>query len=317
LILDSAARLRLFDCLEAGPKTAAQLAKDTKSSLRGITTLLDALTGLEFLKKKNDRYSLTPESSKFLVSSEPDYHGGMLQHVTSQVLPSWLHLSESVRTGQPVTAVNEQAHGAEFFAELVEGIFPMSYRAAQALGQHLQIAKLGAEASVLDIGAGSGVWGIALAQQSPNVRITAVDWPEVLEVTKKIVERYGLGGRLQTSPGDLLQADFGTGHSVAMIGHILHSEGPERSRQLLKRVFDALAPGGKVVIAEFMPNNDRSGPANALMFAINMLVHTKEGGTFTFKEISGWLRVAGFEKIRLLEAPAPSPLVIATKPKTK
>jgi SAM-dependent methyltransferase len=317
LILDTATRMRLFDYLENGAKTARELASKTGSSLRGITSLLNALVGLEFLKKRKDRYALTPESASFLVSHKPDYHGGLLRHISGQMLPTWLHLSESVRTGEPVTAVNQQDGGAEFFAELVEGIFPMSYRAAQTAGRHLGIGNLTEEASVLDIGAGSGVWGIALAQQSPHLKITAVDWPKVLEVTKKIIERYGFADRLRTAPGDLLEADFGTGHRFATIGHILHSEGRDRSRRLLKKVYDALAPGGSVVIAEFMPNNERTGPANALIFSINMLVHTREGDTFTFREMSEWLRAAGFTNIRLLEAPAPSPLLIATKPKSR
>ena len=237
--------------------------------------------------------------------------------MTRQVMPNWMYLTETVRTGRPVTSVNDQMVGAEFFAEFVEGIFPMSYRAAQVLGEHLKISRLNAPFPVLDIGAGSGVWGIALAQQSPHVKILAVDWPKVLEVTKRMVERHGLAERLQTSPGDLLEADFGRGHFLATIGHVLHSEGRERSRRLLKKVYDALAPGGTVAIAEFMPNDDRTGPPNALIFTVNMLVHTTEGDTFTFKEMSAWLREAGFRNPRLLDAPAPSPLILATKPGTK
>src|SRR5207237_4252771 len=218
-----------------------------------------------------------------------------------------------VRRGQALKSVNEQGVGAEFFAEVVEGIFPMSYRAAQVLGKHLQVDKLTAPVSVLDLGAGSGVWGIALAQQSPQIKILAVDWPKVLEVTKRIAERHGVAERLETSPGDFLEVDFGQGHRVATIGHILHSEGRERSRRLLGKVFEALAPGGTVAIAEFIPNNDRTGPPNALMFAVNMLVHSTEGDTFTFREMSAWLREAGFRDVRLLGARAPSPLLLATK----
>ena len=314
LILDCATKLRLFDSLEKSPKTVQQLASDTQCSVRGLTALLDALVGFEFLKRKGNRYSLTPESSAFLVSSKPDYHGGFFQHITRQVMPNWMQLVESVRTGQPARSFNEQDAGAEFFAQLVEGIFPMSYRAAQVVGKHLQVDQLSGPATVLDLGAGSGVWGIALAQQSSQINIVAVDWPKVLEVTKRIAERHGVAERLQTSPGDLLETDFGRGHQVATIGHILHSEGPERSRRLLKKVFESLAPGGTVVIAEFIPNEDRTCPVNALMFTVNMLVHTSEGGTFTFKEISAWLREAGFRDVRLLNAPAPSPLVLATKP---
>jgi hypothetical protein len=101
---------------------------------------------------------------------------------------------------------------------------------------------------------------------------------------------------------------------VATIGHILHSEGRERSHRLLRKTFGALAPGGTIVISEFMPNDDRTGPPMPLIFAVNMLLHTEAGDTFTFAEMAGWLREAGFANPRLLEAPAPSPLLLATRP---
>jgi hypothetical protein len=108
--------------------------------------------------------------------------------------------------------------------------------------------------------------------------------------------------------------DLGTGYDVATLGHILHSEGAERSRKLLARVFAALAPGGTIAIAEMVPRDDRTGPAQPLVFAVNMLVFTEQGDTFTFAEISEWLKTAGFENPRTLESPGPSPLILATKP---
>jgi hypothetical protein len=141
-----------------------------------------------------------------------------------------------------------------------------------------------------------------------------VDWPKVLEVTRKVAKKYGFEDRLTSAPGDLLEADFGTGHQIATIGHILHSEGIERSQKLLKRAFDALAPGGTIAIMEFLLNDDRLGPPPALMFAVNMLVSTEHGDTFSFAEISAWLADAGFINARLLPGPGPSPLILATKP---
>jgi hypothetical protein len=108
--------------------------------------------------------------------------------------------------------------------------------------------------------------------------------------------------------------DYGTGYEVATLGHILHSEGERRSRALLKKVSAAMAPGGTIAIAELIPDEDRTGPAQALIFAVNMLVHTDEGDTFTFGEMSAWLREAGFVDPRKLEVPGPFPLVLATKP---
>jgi ubiquinone/menaquinone biosynthesis C-methylase UbiE len=219
-----------------------------------------------------------------------------------------------VRTGKPAAAVNAQKQGAAFFAEFVESLFAMGYQAARNLGEHLKIPKTKKPVSVLDLAAGSGVWGIALAEQSPLVRIAAVDWPEVLKVTKRVARRHGVADRLTTIPGDLLRVDFGQEHSVATLGHILHSEGRERSRRLLRKTFAALAPGGTIAIAEFVPNDDRTGPPTPLLFGVNMLVNTEEGDVFTFAEMSKWLREAGFEKPRQLDAGGVSPLVLATKP---
>jgi SAM-dependent methyltransferase len=167
---------------------------------------------------------------------------------------------------------------------------------------------------VLDLAAGSGVWGIALAESSPDVTVTAVDWADVLPATKATVARFGLSDRYQFVGGDLLEADFGQGNNVALLGHILHSEGEARSRRLLQKTFDALAPGATIAIGEFLVDQDRNGPLGSLFFAANMLVNTEEGDTFSFEEISGWLKEAGFTNPRLLEAPGPSPLVLATKP---
>jgi ubiquinone/menaquinone biosynthesis C-methylase UbiE len=167
---------------------------------------------------------------------------------------------------------------------------------------------------VLDLATGSGVWGIAVAQASPDVHVTAVDWPQVLEVTKKIATRFGVVDRFNFSPGDLLEADFGANHGLATLGHILHSEGEERSRELLKKTFQALAPGGMIAVAEFLVNADRTAPLSGLIFSINMLVNTETGRTYSFEELSDWLRQAGFIEPRLMEVPAVSPLVLANKP---
>jgi hypothetical protein len=114
--------------------------------------------------------------------------------------------------------------------------------------------------------------------------------------------------------GDLASVDFGTGYQVATLGHILHSEGADRSRALLAKAFAALAPGGTIAIAEWLVDADRTGPPMGLIFAVNMLVNTDQGDTFSFEEIAGWLKAAGFVGPRTLEVPGPAPLVLATKP---
>lgn len=314
LVIEAAVRHRVFDVLAARPMTVDELVQATGASARGLSAIAGALLGFGLLARDEaGRYALTDEAEAFLVSGKPGYLGGLFQHASRQLVPGWLHLADIVGSGTPLRGEASQDR-AGFFAEFVEGIFPLSYPAARALAVALHIAEATAPVSVLDLGAGSGVWGIALAEASPLVTIRAIDLPAVLPVTRRVAERFGVGDRLTTVAGDLYEAEFGTGHQVVTIGEILHSEGPERSRDLLRRSFAALAPGGTVAIAEHLLDDDRRGPPGALVFAVNMLINTETGSTFTYQEIAGWLEEAGFMNVRRLKTPSSSPLILATRP---
>lgn len=314
LIISAAVNNKVFDTLQSGGKTIEQVAKESGASRRGVRAIMDALVGLELLKKdRQSRYSLTPESQAFLISEKPGTLSGFFGSILPVMISRWLRLKDIVRNGRPAVAVNQQTEGTEFFSQLVETIIPMSYAGAQKLADHLKIAKAKDEMHVIDLAAGSGIWGIALAQKSPRLRVTAVDWPGMIPTTKRITEKFGVRDRFDFIEGDLLEANFGNGYDVATLGHILHSEGEKRSRQLLKKAFRALKSGGTIAIAEWLVNDDRTKPLPSLMFSVQMLVNTEKGDTFSFNEIKSWLEEAGFKKVRKLEAPGPSPLILATK----
>lgn len=315
LVLEAAIHHRVFDALDGGAKTVSEVQKSTGASARGLRAIMNVLVGLEFLSKDaHGRYALTPESEAFLVSTKPSFQGGMIRHTSQHLIPRWLHLNEVVATGQPVSAVNVEDSGADFFQKFVLDIFPMSYPSAQFLARELDFGQAGEPVRVLDLAAGSGVWGIALAQSSPRVRVTAVDWPQVIPVTRQTAAKFGLAERFTFVEGDLHNADFGAGYSLATLGHILHSEGEAEGRKLLAKTFRALASGGAIAIAEFLVNPERTGPLGGLFFAVNMLVNTQHGDTWSFEEIAGWLKEAGFVSPRTIPSPGPSPLILATKP---
>jgi 2-polyprenyl-3-methyl-5-hydroxy-6-metoxy-1,4-benzoquinol methylase len=314
LIIGAAVRNGVFDSLDAGPKTVAETSAATGASQRGLANVMNALIPLGLLTRDSaGRYALTPESAAFLVSSKPGFMGGFVQHMGAGIIPGWLGLGDIVKTGIPPRHVNQEGDGSEFFADFVTDLFSFNYGAAAAAADALGLAARTTPLRVLDIAAGSGVWGIALAQRSPQVTVTAVDWPRVLETTKAMVSRYGLADRFQYISGDLNDVAFGSGYDVVTLGHILHSEGVEHSRELLRKVYETLNPGGTVVIAEFLVDADRRGPLQGLIFGVNMLVNTDTGNTYSFEEIREWLELAGFFNAGTVPAPGPSPLIFANK----
>jgi SAM-dependent methyltransferase len=315
LIISAAVNNKVFDTLESGAKTVEQLEKETGGSARGLRAIMDALVGLELLKKdRQSRYTLTRESQAFLISEKPGTLAGFFGSILPILTSRWLRLTDIVRDGRPPVAVNQETEGTEFFSQLVETIIPMSYAGAQKLADHLKVANAKEQVRVIDLAAGSGIWGIAVAQKSPQVRVTAVDWAGMIPTTKRIAEKFGVRDRFNFIEGDLSEANFGSSYDIATLGHILHSEGEERSRQLLNKTFRALKSGGTIAIAEWLVNDERTKPLPSLMFSVQMLVNTEKGDTFSFNEIKNWLEDAGFKKVRKLEAPGPSPLILATKP---
>lgn len=270
-ILQAAVRTGLFDALHAQPATAVELARRLQLDPRAVRIVVEALEGLQFLARDADgRFHCTPESSTFLVSTSPASFCGLVSRISPRLTERWHQLETVLRTGKTVDPVNQEQPGVAFFQQLVRDIFPMSFQAARTLAAHLALGGPGPRYSVLDIAAGSGVWGIALAMDAPRVHLTAVDWAGVLPVTEEYATRFGVRERMTLVPGDLASADFGRDHQLAVLGHILHSEGPVRSQQLLRRVAAALAPGGTIAIAEFLVDDDRRGPPSSLIFGVNM-----------------------------------------------
>jgi 3-hydroxy-5-methyl-1-naphthoate 3-O-methyltransferase len=316
LMIEAAVRHRIFDLVDGGATTPEEVAVLSGTSPRGVRIVMNALAGLQLMTKNAEgHFGLAPDTAAFLVSGKPGFMGGLSRHTSTQTLPMWMKLNDVLETGKPTSGgVNQETVGTAFFHDFVADLFPISYRPAQALADALNLAAADKPVRVLDLAAGSGVWSIAMAQKSPYVSVTAVDWPGVLDVTQKTAARFGVADRYSFVAADIQTGEFGSGYDVAMLGHILHSEGEQRSRRLLGKVFEALAPGGAVAIAEFLVNDERTSPPMGLIFAVNMLVATDEGDTFSFNEIASWLRDAGFEDARTIDTPGPSPLILANRP---
>ena len=274
--------------------------------------LLNSLVCLDFIIKSNGSYCLTPLAEKFLVKGKPAYFGDFVQHADLLWEP-WGNLSEVVRTGKPFKSINKE-HGPEFFKKMVSQLFPMSYPGAKAAAEALGVGIAWKNLNVLDVAAGSGAWGIAFAQSDPGTRVTAHDWQNILEVTKTFVDKFDLSHRFSYLAGDISEVDFGQNrYDLIILGHICHTEGAERTRKLFSRAHRSLKRGGKLLIADMIPDDERCKAVFPLLFAVNMLVHSTEGNTFTMAEYRQWLKEAGFTDVTTIDAPGPSPIIVASR----
>lgn len=311
-MLLTAVDLEVFTHIFNGNHTVGDIAKAASASERGMEILLNGLASLDFLAKSNGRYNLTQLSGKFLVKGRPSYFGDFVQHVDALWEP-WSHLTEATITGKPFRRV-EKDHGPEFFEKMVLQIVPMSYPSAKAAASALGVGSSWKNLEILDVAAGSGVWGLAFAQSDIGTRVTALDLPNVVEVTKKFVNKFNLSRNFSYLPGDLREIHLGHDkYDLVILGHICHTEGAEKTRELFSRVHRALKQEGKLLIAEMIPDDERSKAVFPLMFAANMLVNSTEGNTFTMAEYSEWLKDAGFCDMVTIDAPGPSPLIVASK----
>ena len=311
-ILAAGVRLGVFSLVDAGHTTAADLARAAAASERGMRMLLDALASMMLLTKVGGRYYLTPSSARYLVRESPEYMGAILED--DSLWHGWGKLDEAIRTGKPPRRVEDQAEAERFFPILIRSLHVTNRDPARHMAEVLGAGTTRRGLRVLDVACGSGIWSIAIAEADSAATITMHDFPGVLEHTREYVRRHGLTDRCDYLSGDLEHVDFGADrYDVALLGNILHSEGEASSCDLLRRLHRALRPRGQVVIIDLVPNDERTSPPYPLIFALNMLVNTEMGDTYTLAEYTRWLTDAGFGHIETADVGSHSPIVIGTK----
>jgi 2-polyprenyl-3-methyl-5-hydroxy-6-metoxy-1,4-benzoquinol methylase len=313
-ILSSAAACDFFTHIDQGHTTAAAVAAAAHTDPRGTRMVLDALVALEFLTKQKDgTYRLTPESETFLVRSRPTSMAEMVAEHPPLLWDDWGKLREALRTGRPVKTIDESAAAGEFFPRLIRMIMSMSLGPADAVAEHLGIGSTLAGARIVDVGAGACAWTIPFARRDRTASITALDLKPVLDEAAKIVKEYGVAESFRFQPGDYRKDEFGRDYDIVVFGNICHIENPDANRQLIGRAHRALKPGGRLVIGDLLPNENRTGPPLPVMFALNMYLHC-DGDTYTFGEYRGWLQEAGFGTVESYDTHrGPSPVIIARR----
>ncbi len=311
--LSVAVELDLFSLIHAQINSIEKISRELKLPIRPLRNLLDALVALGFLTKSKLSYRLSSEAKTYLVKTEPHYLGSILSRVT-QNLQSWTQLSEVMKSGRPLAPPDDDPFRTKFHIELARDIFPTSYSSAIVVSKKLGMGKSLTGLKILDLACGSGAWSIPLALADRSSRIIAQDLPEVINLTKQYVRRFRLEGQYDYLPGDLSQIDLGKSqYDLIILGHICHSLGETETRKLIKRIFEALKSGGRLLIAEFIPNDLRTGEKIPLLFSLQMMLDTSHGDVFTLKELKRWLLLTGFKKMMALKAVYPTTVVMGIK----
>ncbi len=311
--LRAAVDLDLFTAIGAGAHDVPAIAAACKASERGTRILCDYLTILGFLTKDGGRYQLTPDTSLFLNRQSPAYLGGTLAFLASkEVVHHFDDLAATVRRGSVPKAESTVADENPLWKTFATAMAPMMMPASQAIADILDVAAA-VRMKVLDIAAGHGLFGIAVAQRNPQAEVVAVDWAGVLEAAVENANRMGVGARYSTRPGDAFAVSWGGGYDLALVTNFLHHFDTQTCTSLLRKIGASLNPGGRVAILEFVPNEDRVSPPAAASFAMQMLGGTPSGDAYTFGELSAMLAAAGFAVTTRHALPSPETLVIGEK----
>jgi len=313
-ILHVAIELNIFDTIGSQMMSAKEVSAKIHTEVRATELFLNALTALNLLEKKDNLFSLTEVSGKYLLSTSETCYSSMIKF-DSSMWNVWEKLAQAVRTGKPVRTPDMHQTNKED----TECFIMAMHHLVSARGDAGLLAdRLNLEGvhSILDIGSGPGTYPIAICRKYPRIYATIFDLPGTLEVTKKVLKKDSLDNRINLIAGDYNVDPLPVGFDVAFLSNIIHSENEEANRALMKKVYGALNQGGRIIIKDHIMDESLTKPACGAIFSINMLLTTK-GRDYGFHEVRGWLVGAGFVDINLEELPPPMTSSMVTGKKSR
>jgi (2Fe-2S) ferredoxin/2-polyprenyl-3-methyl-5-hydroxy-6-metoxy-1,4-benzoquinol methylase len=305
-VMLTAIELDLFTAVGQGGN-AAQVAGKLGTDPRATEMLLNALTAMGMLAKQDGTFRNTPVAARYFVKGSPDDAQAAMMH-TVHLWDRWSTLTECVRAG---TSVSRKEPRREDWTRAF--IAAMHRNAVERAPQVVQAVGVEGVERMLDVGGGSGAYSIAFARASAKLQAELVDLETVLPIAQSHIEKAGLAGRIKTRAGDLRSGKLGEGYNLVYVSAICHMLSPEENLDLVKRCHAALAPQGRIAIQDFILEADKTAPKTAALFALNMLVGTQAGSSYSEEEYSRWLREAGFQDIRRIRLPGPSGLMLGTR----
>lgn len=304
----TAVELKLFGAVGEGDSTSAEVAERLGADPRATDRLMNALVALEVLAKKDGRFSNSADAREFLVSGKPGYVGDALMHAAN-LWDSWSMLTEAVKAGTSVVKREGKARAGW----VKPFISAMHANASMQAPRIAPLVDLKDVKRLLDVGGGSGAYSIEFCRRKPDLNAVVFDLPDVLPLTGEYVAEAGLSDRISTVGGDFSVDELGADFDLAFVSAIIHMNSPEENLDLYRKCWRALRPGGRIVVQDFIVNEDRTTPPQAAIFALNMLVGTRAGDTYTEGEVREALEQAGFGDVKRKDTPGGTTLISAGK----
>lgn len=307
-LLHTAVRLNIFTELSAKPLTAIELASRINADKRATELLLNALVGMDLLKKEGNMYFNTSLSKKFLVEDSPLYLGFIIRHIAN-MYSYWGRLEEAIKNDRPLRSPIRNPEEMENF---ILGMHNLAQNIAPILIKNINLEGI---KNLLDLGGGSGTYSIHFCKAYPNLKVTLCDLPNVLPITERVIKSFGMSDCIRLVARDFHKDPLPSPFDVAWLSNILHGSSPGLCESLIKKVYNILNPKGKIIIQDFILDETKTKPPFASLFALNMLIHTSGGRTYSLSEIKNWLIGAGFTHIKRLKIRLPNDasIIMATR----
>ena len=295
-VLAAAADLDVFNLLAAAPLSASEVATRLHCDPRATTILLDALAGIGVLVKTADRYGLDPAVAPLVADGSPPSVAAMLRH-QANCLRRWSQLPWVVQSGRPADAGSSVRGPEADQASFIGAMHDIANTVAEPLIREINP---GGFRCVLDLGGGSGTWTLAWLQAEPAARAILFDLPAVIPLARRRLTACGVADRVELVAGDFYHDPLPRGADLAWLSAIIHQNSPDENRALYRRAAEALEPGGRILIRDIVMDESHTSPLAGALFAVNMLVATPGGGTYTLAEIREDLQSAGFADVQLV-----------------
>ena len=299
--LHAAVKLDVFTVIGDKQITAGQVSHKLNGAQRGVERLLDALTAMDLLQKSDGKYANTSLGKTFLAKGSPKYMGHIIMH-HHNLLESWSQLDQAVLSGRPVRT-RASSNNDEWRESFLMGMFNLAMGLAPKI---VPLIDLSSRRHLLDLGGGPGTYAIHFCMNNSRLKATVYDLPTTRPFAEKTIERFKLADRIQFSDGNYLKDPIEGRYDAIWLSHILHGEGPEDCRMIIKKAVGALEPGGIIIIHDFILNNSMDGPIFPALFSLNMLLGTDSGQSYSEDQIKDMLADAGVKNMRRIAVQSPN-----------